>query len=131
MTRPPQRTPGRQPNHEDATDKLGHELLSAAFAGRTDDATRAIRKGAAVDTRHPETGLTALHIAVGTNNLELARLLAEKYSAPFGPDAFGRWPTTVAAECSAAFEIQNYIVDAESKFLENPGYLMQDPTRQP
>ena len=130
MTRPPRRTPGRQSGHEDATDKLGHELLSAAFEGRTDDATRAIRKGAAVDTRHPETGLTALHIAVGTNNLELARLLAEKYSAPFGPDAFGRWPTTVAAECSAVPEIRDYIVDAEARFLDNSGHLLQDPTRQ-
>ena len=131
MTRPPRRRAGMQPNEDDATDKLGYELLSAAFEGRTDDAVSAIKKGAPVDARHAETGLTALHIAAGTNNLELLRLLAEKYDAPFGPDAFGRWPTTVAAECSAAFEIQNYIVDAESKFLGNPGYRIQDPTTRP
>ena len=130
MTRPPRRRPDMKPKEDEATAQLAHDLLSAAFEGRTDDAARAIRKGAAVDTRHPETGLTALHIAVGTNNLELARLLAEKYSASFGPDAFGRWPTTVAAECSAVPEIQDYIVDAEARFLDNSGHLMQDPTRQ-
>ncbi|MBN8913092.1 MAG: ankyrin repeat domain-containing protein [Rhizobiales bacterium] len=58
--------------------------------------------------------LTALHIAVGTNNLPLARLLIEEWHVPFGPDGFGRWPTVVAAECCASEELCDYIVEKEA-----------------
>ena len=61
----------------------------------------ALEQGADVATVHEQTGLTALHIAAGTNNLPLAAILIEDWNAPFGPDRFGRWPTVIAAECKA------------------------------
>lgn len=102
---------------DDATERLAHALISAAFHGRNGDVIAAIDEGAPVDTKHQKSGLTALHIAAGTNNLKLAKLLIEEFHAPFGPDAFGRWPTLIAAECKADPEFLDYIVEAEARFL--------------
>ena len=41
-------------------------------------------EGANVNARHPETGLTALHLAVGTNNLRLTHYLVDECGARFG-----------------------------------------------
>ncbi|WP_371061528.1 ankyrin repeat domain-containing protein [Rhodosalinus sp. 5P4] len=117
MARPPrERIPKGQT--EDGAAEQAQSLIRAAFQGRNDDALAVLRAGAQVDARHEKTGLTPLHIAVGSNNLELARLLVEEFSAPFGPDAFGRWPTTVAAECRTDVALLDYIVEAEAVFLE-------------
>lgn len=103
---------------EEAIKRLTARLIRAAFHGRNNGVLTALREGAPIDGRHGTTGLSALHIAVGSNNLKLAKLLIEEFHAPFGPDAFGRWPTTVAAECRADPDLLDYIVDAEAAFLE-------------
>lgn len=112
------RKPASRTSSEDGTERLASRLISAAFHGRNADVSAALREGAPVDTKHDKTGLTALHVAAGTNNLSLAKLLVEEFQAPFGPDAFGRWPTVVAAECKADEEFLDYIVEAEAAFLE-------------
>ena len=63
------------------------------------------------DTR---TGLTALHIAVGRDHLELAHSLVER-GAAFLPDKQGRMPTTIAAECEVSDEMCDFIAEAEAK----------------
>jgi hypothetical protein len=60
------------------------------------------------------TGMTALHIAVGRNNLELTKALVEA-GAKFIPDGQGRMPSVIAAEMEVDEELQDYIVEAEAK----------------
>ena len=117
----PKRSPVHGPDDDERTKRLVHELLHAAFMGRTDDVIAALAEGAPVDARHEQTGLTVLHIAAGTNNAALVRLLHEEHDAPWGPDSFGRWPTTVAAECGADEALIHYIADAEAGYLETRG----------
>ena len=97
--------------------RWNEDLLTSAFHGENAAALVALDQGADVDATHTSTGLTALHIAVGTNNLELAHILSENYEASFIPDRFGRWPSVVAAECQASAEIQDYIAEAEARYL--------------
>lgn len=100
------------------SDRLGTSLLQAAYDFDNEAVVDALEQGADVATAHEATGLTALHIAAGTDNLSLARILVEDWNAPFGPDRFGRWPTTVAAECRAGEALCDYIVEQEAAFLE-------------
>lgn len=99
-------------------DRLNAGLLRAAYALDVPAAVAALEGGADVAAVHEETGLTALHVAAGTNNLALAKILIETWHAPFGPDRFGRWPTAVAAECEAGEELCDYIVEQEALFLK-------------
>jgi hypothetical protein len=92
-------------------------LLRSAHAGFIDLVKTALEQGASVAAADPRDGLTALHIAVGTNNLPMARLLIEEWKAPFGPDSFGRWPSVVAAECCVSEELCDYIVEQEAAAL--------------
>ncbi len=69
--------------------------------------------------RDPQTGFTLLHIAVGTNNLELLRFLLEEVNVPFTPDARGRWPSLIAAECGASEALNDYLVEKESAFIDS------------
>jgi uncharacterized protein len=94
-------------------------LLRAAYAADSPAVIAALEDGANVNASDPVTGLTALHIAVGTNNLPLARILIDDWHAPFGPDGKGRWPTVIAAECRIDDDLADYIVEAESTFLGN------------
>ena len=91
-------------------------LLDAALSGDIEKAKFALLSGAAVDAKQVTTGLTALHIAAARSNVPLAKLLIEK-NAQFSPDAFGRWPSLVAAECGASDEMCDFIADAEATFL--------------
>jgi hypothetical protein len=116
MTARPKPKPGGINQAE--ADRLNAGLLQAAFDLDVPGAVAALADGADVAAVHEETGLTALHIAAGTDNLMLARVLIEDWNAPFGPDRFGRWPTTVAAECEAGEELCDYIVAQEALFLE-------------
>ena len=50
---------------------MNMDLLGAAYVGDLGGVDTALAQGAAINASHPETGLTALHIAVGTNNLPL------------------------------------------------------------
>ncbi|MCW8087722.1 ankyrin repeat domain-containing protein [Sabulicella glaciei] len=97
------------------------ELLLAADAHSVNGIRTALQKGANIDARHPDMGISALHIAIGNNDLALCRFLIEECSARFFPDKFGRWPTLIAAECHADETLSDYIVEQEALFLrQNP-----------
>lgn len=100
-------------------DEVNAALLTAAYNGDAAGVKTALEKGADINVKHPATGLTALHIAVGTNNLPLTRYLIEQHDPAFGPDAFGRWPTVIAAECQVSAELADYIVEKEAAAVES------------
>lgn len=110
----PQRSRDRSGSHDP-----NDALLKAAYAADNAAVIAALEDGADVNARDVTTGLTALHIAVGTNNLPLARILIEDWKAPFSPDGKGRWPSVIAAECRVDDGLADYIVEAESRFLGN------------
>jgi|RhiMetdeSRZDD1v2_1073273.scaffolds.fasta_scaffold03701_21 hypothetical protein len=90
-------------------------LLDAVYEGNSAAVRRRlIADGADVNARHPETGLTALQLAVGTNNYPLSVYLIEKCGARFGSDRLGRWPTSLAARCRASVNLCDYIVEEEA-----------------
>lgn len=105
------------PGDRASTDKVTFELLTAAYNGHLSEAQIALEQGADIAAKHKETGLSALHIAVGTNNLPLVKLLVEEWKAPFVVDGFGRMPTVVAAECCVSEELCDYIAAQEAKAL--------------
>ena len=65
----------------------------------------------------PATGMNALHIAVGRNNLRMTKILVE-HGAKFIPDAHGRFPSVIAAEMEVSDELADYIVEAEANALK-------------
>ncbi|MGH6810814.1 MAG: ankyrin repeat domain-containing protein [Methylocella sp.] len=89
-------------------------LLDAAYKGRTDFVRKLLERRSDIDAADEETGMTALHIAVGRDHLELTRFLVER-GASFVPDKQGRMPTTVAAECEVSEELCDFIADAEAR----------------
>lgn len=93
---------------------LGYLLLNAAYGGRSDSVVALLKDEASIDTVDENTGMTALHIAVGRNNLEIARILVER-GASFIADKQGRMPTTIAAECEVSEELCDFIVEAEAE----------------
>ncbi len=105
---------------DSATLEINHRLLRAAYIGHVGMALAALQEGADVGTEHEATGLTALHIAAGTNNLELVKLLIEKWQTPFRTDRFGRWPSVVAFECRASDALCDYIMEKEAQALGLP-----------
>ena len=74
------------------------------------------RLGAAesVNLTDPVTGMSALHVAVGLNRLDMVKFLVE-LGARFFPDNEGRMPSLIAAECETSEAMQEYIADAERK----------------
>lgn len=101
------------------------QLLQAAFDGNLTRASEALARGASIDTTFEDTGLTALHIAVGTQNLRMVRMLVEHHAAPFGPDARGRWPSLLAATCKASDELCDYVLEAEAEYLKRTGEAIE------
>jgi hypothetical protein len=67
-----------------------------------------------LETTDPGTGMTALHIAVGRNNLPLVHELVEA-GAAFVPDNEGRMPSLIAILCETGEELQDYITEAEQQ----------------
>lgn len=102
---------------ESSTTDADQALLRSAYAADTKGVIAALEDGANVNAADQTTGLTALHIAVGTNNLHLTRILVEDWEAGFGPDAKGRWPTLIAAEAQVDEALADYIVMAEDQAL--------------
>lgn len=94
-------------------------LLRAAYGGDVTGIQEAMRQGADINAVHPETGLAALHMAVGANDLPLSRFLIEQCHARFFADKFGRWPTLIAAECQVDDALSDYIAEREAEFLRN------------
>ena len=93
---------------------LGYLLLDSAYDGMFDRIVALLESGASVDATDENTGMTALHIAVGRNNLEIARILVE-HGASFIADKQGRMPSTVAAECEVSEDLCDFIAEAEAR----------------
>jgi hypothetical protein len=110
------RTPTSAPAALPASDQA---LLRAAYDADTKGVIAALEDGANVNAVDSSTGLSALHIAVGTNNLPLTQILVEDWEAAFGPDARGRWPTVIAGTCRVDEALADYIVEAEAKSLSS------------
>lgn len=113
-------TPKRRaarPQDSAESERLDRALLKAVYDADFNEAVAALEAGADIDFADPETGLAALHIAVGTNNLALTRLLIEEWGATIGPDGRGRWPTVIAARSGVDDDLSDYIVEAEAKAL--------------
>ncbi len=66
-----------------------------------------------LSTIEPVTGMNALHIAIGTNNLPMVKLLVEA-GIPFIPDGQGRMPSLIAALCEVDEELQDYVLEQEA-----------------
>jgi hypothetical protein len=94
--------------------RLDWQLLQSAYAGDLTGVRDALAAGANVDVVHGQTGLSPLHIAVGSNNLAMTRYLIEEANAKIGPDRSGRWPTIIAAECEVDAILSDYILEAEA-----------------
>jgi ankyrin repeat protein len=88
-------------------------FLQFAYFGHIEMVKRYLDEGVPLDAVDQATGMTALHLAVGCNHLELTRLLVE-HGASFVPDKQGRMPTTIAAECEVSEELCDFIVEAEA-----------------
>lgn len=114
MAQSPQRGRDRSGSHD-----ANGALLRAAYAADSAAVIAALEGGANVDAADLVTGLSALHIAVGTNNLPIARILVEDWNASFGPDGKGRWPSLIAAECRVDDALADYVVEAEARLLGN------------
>lgn len=96
------------------------DLVGPAYHGASDVIDKRIAKGLDVNMVDQSTGLSALHVAVGTNNLALTKKLVEDYGAAFFADKRGRWPSSIAIDCKVSDELSDYIVAAEARFLGLP-----------
>ena len=101
------------------------EFLRQVWLGDTVHSPRHISRMSAAATTllnqiDPATGMNALHIAVGRNNLELTRLLIEA-GIEIIPDKEGRMPSLIAGICRVSDELADYISEAESRALQAQG----------
>lgn len=111
----PKRRAKARPQDDSEAAQLDNALLKAAYGAHWDGVIAALEAGADVDHTDPDTGLSALHLAIGTNNLALARMLIEDWGAAIEPDGRGRWPSVIAARCGVDAALADYIVEAEEK----------------
>lgn len=121
----------RSARPQDSTEaaRLDRALLKAAYDADFNEAVAALEAGADIDFADPATGLAALHIAVGTNNLALARVLIEDWGAKVGPDGRGRWPTVIAARSRVDDDLSEFIVEIEAKALpDRESHYQDDPS---
>ncbi len=100
-------------------DPIDSRLLVGAYEADNEFALQALEQGANVNAAEPESGLTALHIAVGTNNLPLVKELVENWDAQFTRDRQGRWPSYIAADCDVSDELCEYLLDREVAALSS------------
>lgn len=89
-------------------------LILAAFSGNLEDMQSALAKGADVNAIDSETGLSALHIVVGSNDIDSCRALIDEHGADFFPDRFGRMPSVVAIDCRADDDLFDFIAEKEA-----------------
>lgn len=89
-------------------------FLGSAYSGNISQISMMLDGGSSIDTIHHATGMSALHIAVGRNNLELTKLLVER-GASFFADKQGRWPSSIAALCEVSEELCDYVAESEAK----------------
>jgi hypothetical protein len=116
------RGPQSGPLHQDISVfiKYVHMRQISLVGSMISNMTQANRLDDLLSQTEPRTGLTALHIAVGQNDLEMAKMLVEA-GAKFQADLHGRWPSTIAAECEVSEEMCDFIVEAEEKALSAKG----------
>ncbi|MCP4935649.1 MAG: ankyrin repeat domain-containing protein [bacterium] len=100
-------------------------MLRAAYRGQLKNVRAALKDGADVDIMPDDIGLSALHMAIGRNHLDIVQHLIEKAGATIQPDSFGRWPTIIAAQCKASDKICDYMVEREAE-LEGIGNAIID-----
>ena len=94
------------------------DMLAAARKGDAGTVLAALARGEDVDETDEKTGLSALHLAIASDNLSLVKALVEEHGASFFADKSGRWPSSMAANLnSVSDELSDYIVHAEAKFL--------------
>jgi hypothetical protein len=98
-------------------DHTQQAFLKAVHDADLNCAIAALNKGVDVNAADPLTGLTALHIAIGTNNLSLTRTLIEEFDAAIRPDGRGRLPSVIAAECRVDERLSEYVAQVEAKAL--------------
>ena len=96
---------GTVPDHQ--------RYLRAAYEGDLHLVQQLIDENAWPDQPDEHTGLTALHIAAGTNNLELVDYLLDTVKLDIKSDAFSRFPSTVAIECQADPDIIDRLISVE------------------
>jgi ankyrin repeat protein len=94
----------------DAAEKL---LLKCAYDGDADMVESLLDCGIPLNAADKDSGMTALHLAVGRNHIDLVRMLVSR-GASFVSDKQGRMPTTIAAECEVSEELCDFIVEAEA-----------------
>lgn len=112
-------------------DAVAAQLIRGAFASNQDWIKEALVDGADVNAVDPKTGLAALHIVVGQNDLRLCRFLVEECGARFFPDMFGRMPTIVAAECRVDDELTDYIGEKEAAYEAEVAAIQQTMPKIP
>jgi co-chaperonin GroES (HSP10) len=82
-----------------------------------DELRAALDRGLSPVTYHALVGLPLLHLVIGRNSIDATTLLIER-GASFGPDRFGRWPSTIAARCEVGEELSDLVVEAEAAWPE-------------
>src|SRR5438552_3590162 len=105
--------------------QFSKDFFVAVYAGDIDSVNQTLQNGQMVDEFDEQTGMQALHIATGRDNLPLIRLLVEKWNASLGPDREGRWPSLIAAECEVSDETSDYILEAEARKDNDPSPVMR------
>jgi ankyrin repeat protein len=81
--------------------ELGQSLLlESAYNGDIEVVDKLLKLGVSLDAADKVRGMTALHLAVGCDHLDLARFLVERGES-FVLDKQSRMPTIIAAECRA------------------------------
>lgn len=101
----------------DPDDEAISHLVFAAYRHNMESIRDSLRTGVDINAIDPVTGLAALHVAVGNNDIVLCQFLVEECGARFFPDRFGRWPSVVAAECRVDDELSTYVVSNEARHL--------------
>ena len=88
--------------------------LYGAYSGSLKVVKQAVAVGADLESVQAGMPLTALHLAIGRNHLDVVKYLIEDAGAPIKPDGFGRWPSVIAAQCRASDDLSEYIVECEA-----------------
>lgn len=89
-------------------------LLAELYTGKVVSVSKCLQSGADINAFDDTTGLSALHIAIGRNHLELVQFLLDR-GASVAPDRHGRWPSTIAELCEVDGQICDLIADAEGR----------------
>jgi hypothetical protein len=96
------------------TSNKDHALLQYAYDGNLELVTELLTRGVSPDSVDSSTGMSALHLAIGRNHLDIVRALIE-FGASFVPDRQGRMPTVIAAECEVSEHLNDFIAEAEAR----------------